>query len=115
MAETFTTDAVQNWLATNLSSWQLQKGHLRRLYKTGNWRVTLMVANAVGYLAEAADHHPELILNYSSVEVRLQTHSAGGITAQDYALARKIEETVLWHPGPADALTGPGEKWVERE
>ena len=56
MAETFRADAVENWLATNLPAWQLQKSHLRRLYKTGNWRVTLMVANAIGYLAEAADH-----------------------------------------------------------
>lgn len=110
MAETFTADAVENWLATNLLSWQLEKNHLRRLYKIDNWRVTLMVANAIGYLAEAADHHPELILNYSSVEVRLQTHSAGGITAQDYALARTIEEIVLWHPGPVDGLTGPAGK-----
>lgn len=113
MAETFTADAVENWLATNLPSWQLQKSHLRRLYKTDNWRVTLMVANAIGYMSEAADHHPELILNYASVEVHLETHSAGGITAQDYALARKFEETVLWLPSPADALTGPTGKWVE--
>lgn len=115
MAETFTADAVESWLATNLPAWRLQKTHLRRLYKTGNWRVTLMVANAIGYMAEAADHHPELILNYSSVEVHLQTHSAGGITAQDYALARRIEETVLWHPGPAEGLAVPAGKWVERE
>lgn len=107
MAETFSTDAVQSWLKANLPSWQLRKGRLLRVYKTDSWRVTLMVANAIGYLAEAADHHPELILNYSSVEVHLETHSAGGITAKDYGLARKIEETVLWLPGP-------DEKWVER-
>lgn len=115
MAETFTADEVETWLRANLPSWQLRKSRLRRVYKTESWRVTLMVANAIGYVAEAADHHPELILNYSSVEVHLETHSAGGITAQDYALASKIEEIVLWLPGPADALNGPAGKWVERK
>jgi 4a-hydroxytetrahydrobiopterin dehydratase len=114
MAETIPTDAVQDWLAANLPAWQLQNGYLRRVYKTPGWRVTLMVANAIGYMAEAADHHPELILNYASVEVHLETHNAGGITAKDYELARKIEETVLWFPDPLSTLTGPSGKWVER-
>ena len=114
MTTTDTDAAVREWLAANLPSWRLQKGYLLRVYKTGNWRVTLLVANASGFLAEAADHHPELILNYPSVEVHLETHSAGGITAKDYELARKIEETILWLPAAQDALTGPAGKWVER-
>jgi len=112
MAETFTPQEVTDWLATNLPAWRMQKSYLARVYKTRSWRLTLMVANAIGYLAEAADHHPELILNYPSVEVHLETHSAGGITAKDFELARKIEETVLWLPDAGDALTGPAGKWV---
>jgi 4a-hydroxytetrahydrobiopterin dehydratase len=59
----------------------------------------MMVANAVAHLAEAAWHHPELILNYASVEIRLSTHTAHGITDKDYALAQKIEEFIGWQPG----------------
>ena len=114
METTFTDAAVREWLAVNLPSWRLQKSYLLRTYKTHHWRVTLMVANAIGFLAEAADHHPELILNYPSVEVHLETHSAGGITAKDYELARRIEETILWLPGAQDVLTGPTGKWVDR-
>jgi 4a-hydroxytetrahydrobiopterin dehydratase len=117
MMTTFPDEAVREWLTVNLPKWQLQKSFLLRVYKTPSWRVTLLVANAIGFLAEAADHHPELILNYPSVEIHLKTHSAGGITALDYALARKIEETVLWLPGTEDALeddlNGPAGKWVE--
>ncbi|MFZ1755074.1 MAG: 4a-hydroxytetrahydrobiopterin dehydratase [Caldilineaceae bacterium] len=113
--ETFSANTVQDWLAVNLPTWRLHKGYLLRVYKTGHWRLTLMVANAIGYLAEAADHHPELILTYPSIEIHLETHSAGGITAKDYELARRIEETILWLPGPDDALDGPSGRWIERE
>ena len=58
-----------------------------------------MAAGAVAHLAEAAWHHPELVLNYSSLEVRLNTHSAGGITDKDFELARRIEALVGWRPG----------------
>ena len=53
-----------------------------------------MVINAVGHLAEAAWHHPEIAASYAWVEVRLQNHSAKGITDKDFELARKIEDVV---------------------
>ncbi len=45
--------------------------------------------------------------------VKLQTHSAGGITDKDFALAKKIEEVVMWRPQPGDALTGTTNKFVK--
>jgi pterin-4a-carbinolamine dehydratase len=45
----------------------------------------------VGALADAADHHPDVDLRYPSVTVRLTTHDAGGLTAKDVALARRID------------------------
>ncbi len=65
-----------------------------------------MVVNVIGHLAEAAWHHPELKVKYSSIEVALRTHDADGITAKDFDLARKIEDVVLWQPGKAGALEG---------
>jgi 4a-hydroxytetrahydrobiopterin dehydratase len=59
----------------------------------------MMAANAVAHLAEAAWHHPDIHLSYASLEVRLSTHTAKGITAKDYALASKIEALVFWQPG----------------
>jgi 4a-hydroxytetrahydrobiopterin dehydratase len=58
-----------------------------------------MVVNAVGHLAEAAWHHPDITLSYAWLEVRLTTHTAKGITEKDLALAKKIEEVVAWQPG----------------
>lgn len=68
-------------------------GALARTYKTDGWRATLLLVNAIAFLAEAADHHPDLEAHWGSVVVRLSTHSAGGVTAKDFALAKEIEDT----------------------
>jgi 4a-hydroxytetrahydrobiopterin dehydratase len=89
---------VEERLRLELPRWRLEKGWIRRTYKTGSWKGTLMVINAVGHLAEAAWHHPDLTASYAWVEVRLMTHTAKGITEKDFALARKIEDFVHWQP-----------------
>jgi len=95
-----------------LPGWFLQDGWLRRHFRTDGWHTTLMLVNTVGYLAEAAYHHPDLSVTWGKITVKLQTHSAGGITDKDFALARKIEDVVLWRPAEGDALTGTPNKWV---
>jgi 4a-hydroxytetrahydrobiopterin dehydratase len=86
-------------LSRDLPGWTLAGGSIRRTYKTSGWKATLLVVNTVGHLCEAAWHHPDLAVSYASVEVALATHSANGITEKDLALARKIDEVVLWRPG----------------
>jgi 4a-hydroxytetrahydrobiopterin dehydratase len=95
-----------------LTAWYLEDGWLRRKYTTDNWPTTLLLVNAIGYLAEAAWHHPDLSVTYAKVWVKLKTHSAGGITDKDFALARKIEDTVLWRPDDDGPLDGPMGKFV---
>ena len=58
-----------------------------------------MVINAVGHLAEAAWHHPDISASYAFVIVKLMNHAAKGITEKDFELAKKIEEFVHWQPG----------------
>lgn len=82
-----------------LPRWRQEEGCIRRTYNTHGWKGTLMVANTIGHLAEAAWHHPDLWLSYARVVVNLTSHDAGGVTARDIALAKKIEEVVLWRPG----------------
>ncbi len=81
-----------------LDDWYLEDGWLRRKYNTDGWPTTLMLVNAIGYLCEAAWHHDDLAVTWGKLWVKLKTHSAGGITDKDFALARKIEDTVLWRP-----------------
>jgi 4a-hydroxytetrahydrobiopterin dehydratase len=97
--ETPLSDAQVADRLTTLPGWTLKDGMICRLYKTDGWPTTLMLVNAIGYYAEAADHHPDLEVKWGSVRVSLATHSAGGITDKDIALARLIDQTALWRGG----------------
>lgn len=96
----------------NLEGWYLEKGWLRRKYCTDGWPTTLMLVNAIGYLCEAAWHHADLEVTWGKLWVKLQTHSAGGITDKDFDLAQKIQEVVLWRPQAGGALEGTPNKFV---
>jgi len=96
----------------DLPGWELKDGWLRRKYITPGWPHTIMLVNTIGYLAEAAWHHPDLTIGYAQVTVKLQTHRVRGITANDTELAKKIDEVVLWKPAPGDSLDGFPKNWV---
>jgi 4a-hydroxytetrahydrobiopterin dehydratase len=96
---TYSDAEVTARLKRELPHWTLDGGFIYRKYRTHGWKGTLMVINAVGHLAEAAWHHPEIAASYSWVEVRLQNHSAKGITDKDFELAKKIEDVIGWQPG----------------
>lgn len=90
-----------------IPGWSYEEGALARTYETNGWGTTLMVVNAIGFLCEAAGHHPDLTVSWSKVGVRLWTHSASGITDKDFETAKLIEETIYWHPRAGSALRGP--------
>jgi 4a-hydroxytetrahydrobiopterin dehydratase len=96
-----------------LTGWYLEDGWLRRKYTTAGWQTTLLLVNLIGYLAEAAWHHPDLAVTWGKVWVKLKTHSAGGITDKDFALARRIEDAVLWRPPAGSPLEGIPQKFVK--
>ena len=83
-------------LAQELPHWYYENGWIRRKIKTSGWKASLMVVNTIGHLAEKAWHHPDLSVSYAFVIVKLVSHSAKGITERDFALAKKIEDVVLW-------------------
>jgi 4a-hydroxytetrahydrobiopterin dehydratase len=106
--EVYTPEEITQRLAAELPAWYFEDGWIRRKYKTSGWKSTLMVVNTVGHLAEAAWHHPDLTVSYAFVIVKIVNHSAKGVTDKCFALAKKIEETVMWRPGaePDSALEG---------
>ena len=109
--KTYSDEEIQEKL-DELPGWYLEDGWIRRKYNTDGWPTTLMLVNAIGFVAEAAYHHPDLAVTWGKVWVKLKTHAAGGITDNDFALARKIEEAVLWRPEPGGTLTGTPNKFV---
>ncbi|MDF1582259.1 MAG: 4a-hydroxytetrahydrobiopterin dehydratase [Methyloprofundus sp.] len=94
--QAYTEVEVETRLTEELPHWYYENGWIRRKIKTSGWKASLMVVNTVGHLAEKAWHHPDLTVSYAFVIVKLVTHSAKGITEKDFALAKKIEEVVMW-------------------
>jgi 4a-hydroxytetrahydrobiopterin dehydratase len=113
MPKTETTYSAEQ-IATKLGElpgWYYEDGWIRRQFKTDGWPTTLMLVNAIAYVSEAAYHHPDLAVTWAKVWVKLQTHSAGGITDKDFELARRIEDVALWRP-QGGALEGTPNKFV---
>jgi 4a-hydroxytetrahydrobiopterin dehydratase len=97
---------VHERLARELPEWTLDDGCLQRRFTTHGWRTGMLVANGISHLAEVTWHHPDLLVSWGSVTVRLRTHSEDAITDKDFELATLIEQTVAWQPGPESALEG---------
>jgi 4a-hydroxytetrahydrobiopterin dehydratase len=87
--ETYTPQQIEEKLKT-LDGWALVNDALEKSFTFKNFKETLAFINKVGLLAEEADHHPEIYNVYNKVMLRLNTHSAKGITNKDFDLAEKI-------------------------
>jgi 4a-hydroxytetrahydrobiopterin dehydratase len=107
----YTEDQIRAKL-DGLPGWYYEDGWIRRQFKTDGWPTTLMLVNQIGFLAEAAWHHPDLSVTFAKVTVKLMTHSENGITDRDFDLARRIEEAALWRPGQGSSLEGTPNKFV---
>ncbi|MCE9552022.1 MAG: 4a-hydroxytetrahydrobiopterin dehydratase [Planctomycetes bacterium] len=106
------TESELNDALAGLPDWEVREGWLRRTYTTPGWPHTMMLTSTIGYLAEAAWHHPDLSIGYAKVTVKLQTHRVRAITNSDVELARQIDQVVLWKPTSGGALEGFPKKWV---
>lgn len=83
-AEQFTAaDGVEGWKV-------LDTGEAGTVLRTGSFNKGVDLVVRIGALADAANHHPDVVLRYPSVTVRLSTHEVGGLTERDVALAREI-------------------------
>ena len=80
---------INEMLKKLLKGWEFDGKWIRKTYKTHSWKSTLMVVNTIGHLAEVAWHHPDLVVSYAFVEVKLMNHSKKGITNLDFELAKK--------------------------
>ena len=85
-------DQVTNGLAA-LDGWSREGDEIVKTYEAPSFPEAIEFVNRVAQFAEAADHHPDLDIRYRKVRVALSTHSEGGITDKDFALAGQIEST----------------------
>jgi 4a-hydroxytetrahydrobiopterin dehydratase len=76
----------------DLPGWSLVAGKLHREYRFGDFVTAFGFMASVALVAEAMNHHPEWCNVYGSVRVDLTTHDAGGLTANDFALAARMDQ-----------------------
>ncbi|MBC8225991.1 MAG: 4a-hydroxytetrahydrobiopterin dehydratase [Gammaproteobacteria bacterium] len=62
-----------------------------REFKFSNYTKTISFVNAVAWVADAEDHHPEMEVHYGSCKVTYSTHSIGGLSENDFICAKKID------------------------
>jgi 4a-hydroxytetrahydrobiopterin dehydratase len=85
-----------------LPHWEIDNGMLQRRFTLTSFPSTIFFACAIAHVAEVGQHHPDLNISYNKIAVRFVTHSAGGITGKDFAMAEKVDElwnTFDWKPG----------------
>jgi len=70
--------------------WERQGSSISAMVTRKDFRDALLFTGAVAYLAEQANHHPDITIQWNKVTLTLSTHSAGGLTAADFDLAGKI-------------------------
>jgi 4a-hydroxytetrahydrobiopterin dehydratase len=83
-------DEVRKGLGS-LPGWERRNDEIEKVYELPSFADGIAFVTRVGFLAEKADHHPDLDVRWRKVRVVLSTHSEGGITDKDLALAAEIE------------------------
>ena len=75
----------------SLPGWARDGKQIRRAYKFKGFAEAMAFVTRVALLAEKQDHHPDILIQYSSVTLTLSSHDAGGLTARDLKLAAAID------------------------
>lgn len=74
-----------------LSGWERAGDAIRKHFGFASFREAVAFVNRVADLAEAMDHHPDILVEYRTVTLTLTTHDSGGLTARDFELAARID------------------------
>lgn len=75
----------------NLEGWKLKGNEITKAYTHKDFIDSISFVSRVAILAEKANHHPDILIQYNKVTLSLSTHSEGGLTENDFNLAKKID------------------------
>lgn len=74
-----------------LDGWERTGRQIRKVFEFDSFPDAITFVNQVADRAEAANHHPDIDIRYDTVALALSTHSEGGLTEKDFALATEID------------------------
>ena len=75
-----------------LPGWEYKDNAISKLYRFKTFMDGIRFLNQVAEMAEAADHHPDVKINYTRITFSCSTHDQGGVIEKDFKLASQIEE-----------------------
>jgi len=94
------SDQAINAALAELPGWSRSGDAIEATYERATFPDAVAFVTRVAFLAEAANHHPDLDIRWRKVRVVLSTHDEGGITDKDLDLARSIEAVAAEAQGP---------------
>ena len=74
-----------------LDGWEFKDNAIGKRFRFAEFMAGIAFVNRVAAIAEAADHHPDVLINYTRITFSCTTHSEGGVTEKDFRLAESIE------------------------
>ena len=77
-----------------LSGWEGKNGTIEKEFSFDGFPEAIKFVEKVATLAEEADHHPDIHINYDKVKIVLSTHDVGGVSEKDFSLAEQIDAIV---------------------
>lgn len=86
------TDSEITKALSGLNKWNLAGKEIRKTFEHHDFVHAMGFVNSVALLAEKANHHPDIDVRWNKVTLTLSTHSAGGLTEKDFALASQIDK-----------------------
>ncbi|WP_305094361.1 4a-hydroxytetrahydrobiopterin dehydratase [Prescottella sp. R16] len=99
MAELLSDPEIDSAL-TDLPAWRRDGATLVRTIESTSFPAAIVLVDRVAEAAESMNHHPDIDIRWRTVTYTLSTHSAGGITAADLELARRIDALASSPPTP---------------
>ena len=91
MAKRLTDAEIRDQIG-RLAGWTLDGHAIRKQYTLGGFPQAIAFVTRLAFDAEAADHHPDILISYKRVTLTFSTHSEGGLTQKDFDGARKADE-----------------------
>jgi len=90
------SDQIANRLKS-LAGWEFKDNAIGRMFRFTDFMSGIAFVNRIAAIAEAADHHPDILISYTRITFSCSTHSDGGVTDKDFQLAERIETAFNSH------------------
>jgi len=92
-AQPLNTEEIKHFKKNVMDDWKVKDNKkIRKEFPFENFKRSMAFAQNVALIADKEDHHPDMCIHYSKVEVELSTHKIGGLSENDFILAAKIDE-----------------------